>query len=77
MRRAYVDTCLFIYWVERAGPVADAAVRWLETHPGAAMCVALHLATALYHGCTEFWTNDDRLRTAAGPLAANVVGAAV
>jgi predicted nucleic acid-binding protein len=22
---------------------------------------ALHLATALHHGCDEFWTNDDRL----------------
>jgi predicted nucleic acid-binding protein len=22
---------------------------------------ALHLACALHHGCTEFWTNDDRL----------------
>ena len=26
---------------------------------------ALHLATALHHGCLEFWTNDDRLKTAA------------
>ena len=34
---------------------------------------ALHLATALHHGCTEFWTNDDRLRAAAGALAVNVL----
>ena len=133
MRRPYVDSCLFIYWVEREGPVADAAVRWLEAQSGAAMCVsplvrlevlvqpmrsgnpvliqayeallasqqwlpvgdeifsralglraqhglktadALHLATALHHGCTEFWTNDDRLRTVAGALAVNVLGTA-
>lgn len=34
---------------------------------------ALHLATALHHGCTELWTNDDRLRAAAGALAVNVL----
>ena len=34
---------------------------------------ALHLATALHHGCTEFWTNDDRLRAAAGALAVIVL----
>ena len=34
---------------------------------------ALHLAAALHHGCTEFWTNDDRLRAAAGALAVNVL----
>jgi uncharacterized protein len=130
MRRPYVDACIFIYWVERAGPVAEAAVRWLEQQQDAAMCVsplvrlevlvqpirrghndlvesyeallrkqewlpindaiftralhlrashglktpdALHLATALHHGCTEFWTNDDRLRTAAGAMAVNVL----
>ena len=133
MRRPYVDACVFIYWVERAGPVAEAAVRWLENQAGAAMCVsplvrlevlvkpmragnqplvrsyeallarqewlpmdddifaralalraqhglktpdALHLAAALQHGCTEFWTNDDRLRAAAGALAVNVLEAA-
>ena len=26
---------------------------------------ALHLAAALEHGCDEFWTNDDRLASAA------------
>jgi uncharacterized protein len=26
---------------------------------------ALHLACAIHHGCTEFWTNDDRLSRAA------------
>ncbi|HEX3526873.1 MAG TPA: type II toxin-antitoxin system VapC family toxin [Thermoanaerobaculia bacterium] len=27
---------------------------------------ALHLAAAIVAGCTEFWTNDPRLRSAAG-----------
>ena len=40
MRRPYVDACVFIYWLERAGPVAEAAVRWLENQPDAAMCVS-------------------------------------
>ncbi len=134
MRRPYVDACLFIYWLEGAGPVAEAAVRWLENQPGASMCVsplvrlevlvkplrvgnqtlvrsyeallakqewlsmnddifaraldlrakhglktpdALHLASALHHGCTELWTNDDRLKVAAGALAVNVIAQAV
>lgn len=36
---------------------------------------ALHLATAQYHGCTQFWTNDDRLATKAGGLAFNILAA--
>lgn len=34
---------------------------------------ALHLATAQHYGCTEFWTNDDRLNDAAGALAVNLL----
>ncbi len=34
---------------------------------------ALHLAIARYHGCTDFWTNDDRLHMAAGNLAVNIL----
>ncbi len=36
---------------------------------------ALHLATAQYHGCSQFWTNDDRLATVAGGLAHNIFAA--
>ena len=34
---------------------------------------ALHLATALHHGCRELWTNDDRLHKVASSLAINVL----
>lgn len=34
---------------------------------------ALHLAIARHYGCTDFWTNDDRLNTAASDLAVNVL----
>jgi Predicted nucleic acid-binding protein, contains PIN domain len=33
---------------------------------------ALHLATAIENGCTEFWTNDNRLNHAAKHLAVNI-----
>jgi len=35
---------------------------------------ALHLATARFHGCSEFWTNDDRLTGVAAGMAVNAVG---
>lgn len=129
MRRAYVDRCLFIYWVERAAPQTEAAQRWLEGNADASLCIsplvrmeilvkpmrlqqlalieayetlleaqiwltindrifaraldlrsrfglktpdALHLATAQQHGCDELWTNDNRLKSAAGSMAVNV-----
>lgn len=34
---------------------------------------AIHLAAALHHGCTEFWTNDDRLNTTAPQLTRNIL----
>ena len=34
---------------------------------------ALHLSTAQSHGCSGFWTNDERLHTIAGRLAVNVL----
>ncbi|WP_200251844.1 type II toxin-antitoxin system VapC family toxin [Lamprobacter modestohalophilus] len=34
---------------------------------------ALHLAAAETHGCTEFWTNDDRLNHAAKAKSINVL----
>jgi len=34
---------------------------------------ALHLATARFHNCTEFWTNDGRLAEVANGMAVDVV----
>lgn len=34
---------------------------------------APHLATALHHGCNEFWTNDDRLNSVAPSIVKNVL----
>ena len=36
---------------------------------------ALHLSTAVNHGCTALWTADDRLQRAAQGLAINVLSA--
>lgn len=34
---------------------------------------ALHLSTALYHNCDEFWTNDNRLDKVAPQLVKNIL----
>lgn len=34
---------------------------------------ALHLATARFHNCTEFWTNDGRLAGVTNSMAVDVV----
>jgi uncharacterized protein len=34
---------------------------------------AIHLAAAQHHGCTEFWTNDDRLNAIVPSLVKNVI----
>lgn len=34
---------------------------------------ALHLATAIFHECTEFWTNDDRLTSVANSMEVDVI----
>jgi len=43
------------------------------THPSLKTPDAIHLATALHHGCAEFWTNDDRLTAVAPQIAKNVI----
>jgi predicted nucleic acid-binding protein len=40
MRRAYVDSCLVIYWVEQATQQAGPALRWLERNADATLCVS-------------------------------------
>lgn len=39
-RRAYADACLLIYWVERAGPLAEAATRWVLAQQDVTLCVS-------------------------------------
>ncbi|AGX86720.1 type II toxin-antitoxin system VapC family toxin [Candidatus Symbiobacter mobilis] len=130
MRRAYVDSCVCIYWVEQEAPQSEAALRWLADNADAVLHVsplvrlevmvkpmrlhqialidayelllsrqtwlsindaifahaldlrsqfglktpdALHLATAQHHGCNEIWTNDNRLKVAAGAMAVHVL----
>ncbi len=34
---------------------------------------ALHLATAVYHSCDEFWTNDNRLDKVAPNIVKNIL----
>ena len=53
-------------------PVFVHAARLRAAHPALKTPDALHLATAQYHGCTQFWTNDDRLQRVAGSYAVNV-----
>jgi predicted nucleic acid-binding protein len=40
VRRAYVDSCLFIYWVEQASPLSYAALRWLERNNHVSLCIS-------------------------------------
>ena len=40
------------------GVVFDQAAQLRASHPKLKTPDALHLATALHHGCAEFWTND-------------------
>jgi len=54
-------------------PVFDAAARLRADHPRLKTPDAIHLAAALHHGCTEFWTNGDRLNTIAPTLARKVI----
>jgi len=35
---------------------------------------ALHVATAQFHNCQQFWTNDGRLANAVGHFAVNILG---
>jgi len=36
---------------------------------------ALHLGAAIVHGCSEFWTNDDRLSRVSRRMAINIFSA--
>ena len=40
MRRACVDACLLIYWVEDSSPLARSAKVWVARQPDAKLCVS-------------------------------------
>ncbi len=53
--------------------VVDGALDWRVS--GLKTPDALHAALAKHHGCTDFWTNHDRLAKAAPGWSANVLQA--
>lgn len=67
----YEDFLAAQHWLTIDDSIFNRAL-YLRAHSGLKTPDALHLATALHHGCTEFWTNDDRLNKAAGILAVNI-----
>jgi len=60
-------------WLASDDRIFDRASR-LRAGYGLKTPDALHLATALHYGCDEFWTNDGRLKLAAGGIAVDVLG---
>jgi predicted nucleic acid-binding protein len=67
----YEDFLAAQHWLTIDDSIFNRALH-LRAHHGLKTPDSLHLATALHHGCNEFWTNDDRLNKAAGILAVNV-----
>lgn len=47
--------------LEMTAECFDLAARLRADHPNLKTPDALHLSTAVSHGCDEFWTNDHRL----------------
>lgn len=67
----YEDFLAAQHWLAIDDSVFNRALH-LRAHHGLKTPDALHLATALHHGCKEFWTNDDRLNKAAGIMTVNI-----
>ncbi len=53
--------------------IYDQAAQLRADFPSLKTPDALHLATATFHNCDEFWTNDDRLDKIAPNLVKNVI----
>ena len=67
----YEDVLATPHWLAIDDSVFNRALH-LRAHHNLKTPDSLHLATALHHGCKEFWTNDDRLNKAAGILSVNI-----
>jgi uncharacterized protein len=72
--QAYVRVLAGQSWLSIDDAVVARALTLRAEH-GLKTPDALHLATAMHHGCNEFWTNDLRLKSAAGSMAVNVMAA--
>jgi len=68
----YEDFLAAQHWLAIDDSIFDRALQLRACH-GLKTPDALHLATAFHHGCTEIWTNDERLNKAAGSMAVNVL----
>ncbi len=53
--------------------VFEAAAKLRAEFPNLKTPDALHLATASYHACEEFWTNDNRLNKIAPSIIKNIL----
>jgi uncharacterized protein len=53
--------------------IFDLAAQLRADHKSLKTPDAIHLATALYYGCDELWTNDDRLGKIAPAIARNIL----
>jgi predicted nucleic acid-binding protein len=68
----YEDFIAAQNWLSMNDSIVDKALQ-LRVQYGLKTPDALHLATAMHHGCTEFWTNDDRLNKVASGMSVNVL----
>lgn len=68
----YEDFIAAQNWLSMNDSIVNQALQMRVRH-GLKTPDALHLATALHHGCVEFWTNDDRLNKVASGMSVNVL----
>lgn len=71
LEKDYVDFLTGLEVLPITDEVFDQALQ-LRVFSGLKTPDALHLGTAIFHGCSEFWTNDDRLLNVAGSMAINI-----